>query len=168
MNKSITRAHCLFAILLFVLFTNNLEAQKSYHYAYYSDGSIKEEGWKIEETKIDYWISYFPNGQVAQKGHFKNNQRDGYWYFFSEEGKLEKEGHFKNDQADYWWTFYDFEAQIIRKYQYENNKKEGYCLLYKQDTLFKVERFKNDQKTGEWTDILSFKKDNPNTPQWIQ
>ncbi|MCK8521115.1 hypothetical protein M0D21_06035 [Aquimarina sp. D1M17] len=137
-------------------------SQKEYHYEYYSDGTLKAEGWKEGETKVDFWHFYYPNGRVSHEGHFRKNQKTGYWYYYSKESKLLKEGHFVNDKAEKWWIIYDIANGITRKYQYQNNKKEGYCLLYKNNKLFKAERYINDVKTGEWTDVFSFKRDNPN------
>ncbi|WP_378178941.1 toxin-antitoxin system YwqK family antitoxin [Aquimarina sp. SS2-1] len=141
--------------------------EKKYQKEFYNDGSIKAEGWIIENQKIGYWYTYYPNGNIMEQGHFRNNKKDGYWYFYSQKNNLIKEGHFINDKAEKWWIIYDIATsnrkdKITKKYQYRNNKKNGYCLLYKNDKLFKAEKYINDQKTGEWTDVFSFKKDNPN------
>ncbi len=141
--------------------------EKEYIRSYYEDGTIATEGWLFQHQKTDYWFEYHPNGTIASKGHFKNDEKDGYWFFYTSDGKLYKEGHFVNNKAENWWIIYDIAAlnkktQITRKLQYQNNKKNGYCLLYKNGTLFKAEKYNNDQKTGEWTDVLSFKRDNPN------
>jgi len=141
--------------------------QKRYHREYYNDGAIKAEGWKMGDQKINYWYSYYPNGNILEQGHFINNKKNGYWFFYSSKNKLTKEGHFINDKAEKWWIIHDIAAsnrkdRITRKYQYQNNKKNGFCLLYKNKRLFKAERYIDDQKTGEWTDVSSFKRDNPN------
>jgi len=161
----IHKAYIIIASLLFLSF--QVPIKKQYYKEYYVDGSIKEEGWKMNGQKVDYWYSYYPNGSIAEQGHFLNNRKYGYWYFYSPESKLAKEGHFINDKAEKWWIIYDIapnnrKNRITRKYQYQNNKKNGYCLLYRNDKLFKAEKYVDDQKTGEWTDISSFKKDNPN------
>ena len=162
-------AYKLFILLItFSFYSYQTANQKEYHREYYSDGSLKAEGWKLNDQKVDYWYLYHLNGSVSEKGRFDNNKKDGYWYFYSHENKLTKEGHFINDKAEKWWIIYDIapnteNSKIVRKYQYQNNKKNGYCLLYENDRLFKAEKYVDDQKIGEWTDILSFKKDNPNT-----
>ncbi|MDH7447972.1 toxin-antitoxin system YwqK family antitoxin [Aquimarina sp. 2201CG14-23] len=148
------------------LFNQTID-QKEYYREFYDNGSIKTEGWKMNNQKVDYWFTYFPNGKISAQGHFINNKKAGYWYFYSTNNKLIKEGHFINDKAEKWWIIYDIadnnkKNQIIRKYQYRNNQKNGYCLWYKNDKLFKAEKYINDKKTGEWTDAFSFKKDNPN------
>ncbi|WP_299218049.1 hypothetical protein [uncultured Aquimarina sp.] len=160
--------HKFFIILVaYSFFGNQIMVQKKYQREYYSDGSIKAEGWKKDNQKVDYWYTYHPNGNILEQGHYRNNKKEGYWYFYSSESKLIKEGHFINDKAEKWWIIYDIAAssqkdQIIKKYQYQNNKKNGYCLLYKNDKLFKAEKYVDDHKMGEWTDVFSFKKDNPN------
>ncbi len=162
--------HKLFILLTASLFIGNeIFSQKEYHREYYSSGTIKAEGWLMNHQKINYWYSYHHNGNISEQGHFRNNKKEGYWYFYSEEGKLIKEGHFIKNKAEKWWIIYDIapndkKDKIIRKYQYRNNKKNGYCLLYKNNKLFKAEKYINDEKTGEWTDVFSFKKDNPNAP----
>jgi len=159
------KASIIAAAILF--FSFKTFAQKEYHIEYYTNGSIKAEGWKMKDQKVDYWFSYYPNGAIAKQGHFINNKKNGYWYFYSESNKLIREGHFIDDKAEKWWIIYDIATnnsrdQITKKYQYRNNKKNGYCLLYRNRKLFKAEKYVDDQKTGEWTDVFSFKKDNPN------
>ncbi|MDY8134778.1 hypothetical protein [Aquimarina sp. 2201CG5-10] len=147
---------------LFSFIENDITLAKEYHYEYYTDGTIKSEGWKLGDNKVDFWHFYYPNGKVSSEGHYINNQKHGYWYFYSDKSDLLKEGHFINDKAEKWWIIYDIAAGITKKYQYKNNKKEGFCLLYKNNKLFKAEKYINNMKTGEWTDIFSFKRDNPN------
>lgn len=160
--------HKFFILIIgYSFFINQPYDQKEYYREFYDNGSIKAEGWKIGSQKVDYWYNYHPNGNISEQGHFRNNKRNGYWFFYSVKNKLTKEGHFTNDKAEKWWIIYDIAAgnqkdQITRKYQYQNNKKNGYCLLYKNDKLFKAEKYVDDQKIGEWTDAFSFKKDNPN------
>ncbi len=152
-------------IILFLIYSlsgNQLFSQKEYHYEYYPNGMVKAEGWKLGEIRVDFWHFYHLNGKVSHEGHFNNNKKNGYWYYYSDKSTLLKEGHFINDKAEKWWIIYDIAAGITRKYQYQNNKKEGYCLLYRNNKLFKAERYINDMKTGEWTDVFSFKRDNPN------
>ncbi len=153
----------IFLFVFTLLISSNLIwAQKEYHYEYYPNNVVKAEGWKIGEIKVDFWHFYHASGNISHEGHFKNNKKSGYWYFYTKEGNLSKEGHFVNDKAEKWWIIYDIATGITRKYQYQNDKKEGYCLVYRNNKLFKAERYINNQKTGEWTDIFSFKRDNPN------
>jgi len=141
--------------------------QKEYFYDYYENGTIKSEGWLFNGQKTDFWYFYYPNGKVLQKGSYQNDKKNGYWYFYENTGKLRKEGHFINNKAEKWWIIYDIATnnkkdKVTRKYQYRNNKKNGYCLLYKNNKLFKAEKYIENQKIGEWTDVSSFRKDNPN------
>ena len=146
--------------LVFLSFQTPLE--KTYHKEYYADGKLKAQGWKLGDIKVNFWHFYHPNGKVASEGHYRSNKKSGYWHFYNPQRELVKEGHFINGKAEKWWIIYDIATGITKKYQYKNNKKEGYCLLYKKDRLFKAERYENDHKTGEWTDVFSFKRDNPN------
>lgn len=155
-------------LLVVICYFSNLEviAQKKYHTEYYDNGFLKAKGWKIGAVKTDYWYQYHINGTIAEQGAYKDNQKEGYWYFFSQNQKLMKEGHFKNNKAESWWIIYDIDplnnkSPIIKKYQYQGNLKNGYGLLYKNNMLFKAEKYVNDRKIAEWTDVYSFKKDNP-------
>ena len=150
-------------LLLFLLYSGffgSLLAQKVYHKAYYSNGILKEEGWKDENGKVDFWKYYFSNGNIKKEGHYKNDLPSNYWYFYSKNAILEREGDFVNGIQQKWWCFYDNKGQIRRKCQMKNNKQNGYCLQYKQNKIIKAMKFKNGEKVKEWTSISSFKKDN--------
>ncbi|GAB5398894.1 MAG: hypothetical protein Aureis2KO_04790 [Aureisphaera sp.] len=140
---------------------HNEVSEKFYEKAYYSNGQLKAEGWQFMNVKTDYWIYYHRNGNIASKGHYSNNRKNGYWYYYDENGQLTKEGHYKHGSAENWWIFYDIANQKTNKFQYKNNKKNGFCLRYNKKKLIKAERYKNDQKDGEWTSISSFRRDNP-------
>ncbi|MHA7056411.1 toxin-antitoxin system YwqK family antitoxin [Aquimarina sp. M1] len=153
--------------VIYAFSSSQIAITKEYHREYYTDGAIKAEGWIMDNQKIDYWYTYHRNGNISEQGHYSNNKKNGYWYFYSQENKLIKEGHFIDNKAEKWWIIYDIATsnikdQVTRKYQYQNDKKNGYGLLYRKNKLFKAEKYIDDQKTGEWTDIYSFKKDNPN------
>lgn len=159
--------HLTYLIVTIFLFSFQTPAKKEYHREFYENGALKAEGWKVQDQKTAYWYNYYPNGNISEKGHFRNNQKEGYWYFYSSDKKLIKEGHFINNKAEKWWIIYDIATnnkkdKVTRKYQYRNNKKNGYCLLYKNNKLFKAEKYIENQKIGEWTDVSSFRKDNPN------
>ena len=156
-----------FLFLLLIPFGSLQESNDDRYYKdFYMDGTLKEEGWKESEKKIGYWYFYHTNGKIASQGNFKNNKKDGYWYFYNAKSKKIKEGHFKKNNAENWWIIYDIADastnKIVRKYQFRNNKKNGFCLLYKNNELFKAEKYMDDEKIGEWTSIQSFKRDNPN------
>ena len=135
--------------------------EKMYTKKYYSNGTIKAEGWLMGTTKTDYWIFYHSNGEVASKGGFSNDNKNGYWYFNDTKGQVEKEGHYVKGSAENWWIFYDIANSKTSKFQYKNNLKNGYSLCYKKGKLIKAEKYTNDKKEGEWTSIIAFKLDNP-------
>ncbi|QKX04294.1 hypothetical protein HN014_05005 [Aquimarina sp. TRL1] len=154
-------------LLSFTPLEKNLTVKKQYIKEYYESGMLKAEGWIMGATKTKYWIYYYPNGQIKKKGDYKNDKKNGYWYFYTKDRQLVKEGHFIDNKAEKWWIIYDIAdnnstIRITKKYQYQNNKKNGFCLIFKNDELFKAEKYINDQKMGEWTDVYSFRKDNPN------
>jgi len=135
--------------------------EKSYAREYYPDGTLQAEGWAKGTIKTGYWKLYHPNGELSSKGHFRNNKKDRYWHYYNTYGELVKEGHYNNEIAEDWWIFYDLENSKMVKVQLRDNLRHGYALRYKKRKLVKVERFTNNEKTGEWTSIIAFKLDNP-------
>lgn len=59
-----------------------------------------------------------------------------------------------------WWLFYDSMVTIIYKCQLKNNKKNGYCLMYKNNKLVSAKNYKPGKQLKEWTDFKAFKKEN--------
>ncbi len=157
--------HIFFAILFLLVGTFSVKAntitEKTYAKEYYNNGKLKAEGWQFMDTKTDFWIYYHPNGEIASKGHYVDNQKNGYWHYYDANGALKKEGHYVKNSAENWWIFYDIANQKTSKFQYKNNEKNGFCLRYKKRKLIRAERYKNGVKDGEWTSIISFKRDNP-------
>ncbi|MFC7358039.1 toxin-antitoxin system YwqK family antitoxin [Jejudonia soesokkakensis] len=151
-----------FGMVLLAFYTSAHPIEKLYSKSYYSNGTLKAEGWKQMDIKTDYWIFYHENGSIASKGHFDDGKRNGYWYFYDQNRKPVKEGHYKKGSAENWWIFYSEDLKIEHRYQYKFNKKNGFALIYKNGTLIKAEKYKNDKKLGEWTSLAAFKKDNPN------
>ena len=135
--------------------------EKTYTREYYPDGQLQAEGWAAGNSKTGYWKMYHPNGELAASGHFRNNKKDRYWHYYNTNGELIKEGHYRNAIAEDWWIFYDLDESKMVKIQFKGNRKHGYALRYKKRKLIKVERFSNDEKTGEWTSVIAFKLDNP-------
>lgn len=155
---------CIFLFML-LFSANSIAPEKEYFYEHYTTGTLKAEGWKAGTYKEGFWHFYYPNGVISHEGHYNKNKKTGYWYYYSKDKKIVKEGHYKNNSATDWWVFKDLKTNITRKYEFKNNKKNGFCLSYKNNILFKAERYLNNIKTGEWTDVISFKRDNPNAFQ---
>ena len=142
-------------ILILLIFSN-----KIYHRDYHDNGKLKSQGWKIENSKEDFWKYYHPNGKLMSQGHYKKNAKINYWYFYNENGKLEMEGHFNNDEKVKWWLFYDENEKINHKCQLKDGIKNGYCLKYMDEELTSAEKYKNGKKVKEWFSFSSFKKEN--------
>jgi antitoxin component YwqK of YwqJK toxin-antitoxin module len=107
--------------------------------------------------KTSFWKYYYSNGTLKKEGYYKDNLEHKYWYFYRLNTVIEKEGHFKQGLQNNWWLFYDKAGNVSYKCQL---KKNGYCLLYKMDKLVKAYKYKNDKKIKEWTDFFSFKSEN--------
>ncbi|MCF6306491.1 MAG: hypothetical protein L3J09_00890 [Flavobacteriaceae bacterium] len=148
------------ALIVILLFSTCIIAQKTYQKKHFEDGVLMEEGWIQNSQKIDYWIFYYPNGNVKKKGHFIEASQSNFWYYFHNNGEIESKGYFKNNRKQNWWLYYDKQGNICHKYQLENGKKNGYHFHYKNDTIFKAEKYKLGIKIKEWADIDSFKKEN--------
>lgn len=153
-------AKLTFILILFISWSAPF-ADKMYTKEYDDSGTLKAEGWVKDNTKVNYWIYYHDNGKVASEGHYEDNHKSGYWHFYNKQGKVIKEGHYDKGIAENWWIFYDLAANTKQKIQYQNNKKNGFCLIYEGRKLQKVEKYVNDTHQGTWTDIRSFKRDNP-------
>lgn len=150
------------AFLLIMLNSwGSLDIEKMYSKEYDKNGTLTAEGWVKDDIKINYWFYYHSNGEIASEGHYENNRKSGYWHFYNTKGKVVKEGHYNKGIAENWWIFYDLATNTKQKIQYQNNQKNGFCLVYKGSKLQKVEKYVNDIYKGSWTDIRSFKRDNP-------
>ena len=140
--------------------------QEMYQKQYSQSGNLMQEGWQRNDIKTGYWFTYYSNGTISSQGAYQNGKKNGYWFFYDASGRILKEGHYIDNKAEKWWIIYDLVTNIpemiVRKVQFKNNKKSGFCFLYKNNLLFKAEKYENDHKIGEWTDVFSFKKDNPN------
>ena len=132
-----------------------------YEKNYHGNGQLASEGWRMGSQKIKYWKYYYKNGQLSSQGSYKKAQEDGYWYYYNREGRIVKEGHYKQGVAQDWWIFYDLAKREKRKIQYDAGKKNGYCLVYKKNTLIRAEKYEQDKRTGQWTSVREFKRDNP-------
>ncbi len=148
----------LFVFLL--MLSISLAAQKKYHKSYYNNGVLKEEGWQQNSIKIDYWKFYNPNGTIKKEGRYHRGKPIKYWYFYTRNGEKKEAGHFEKGIKSNWWVFYDRGSIIDMKCQFKNNKKNGYCLIYKNKKWVKAEKYSNDKKIKEWTDLKSFRKEN--------
>lgn len=134
---------------------------KMYIKEYNNNGVLLSEGWMLNDSKIDFWKHYNQDGVLLSKGHYENDKKSGYWYFYNSDGKVIKEGHYTNGIAENWWIFHDLATQTKQKIQYQNNQKNGFCLVYKGRRLKRVDKYVNDKLRGSWTDVSSFRKDNP-------
>ncbi|WP_243456856.1 toxin-antitoxin system YwqK family antitoxin [Polaribacter batillariae] len=159
-NKNFAPLRFCITLLLTIAFSTNILAQKKYHKEYYKNGQLKQEGWLLNGTKVDYWKYYYKNGSLKKEGRFKNNFEVKYWYFYRPNSNVEKEGHFKKGKKYNWWLFYDEKGNINHKCQLKNNQKNGYCLIYNNKKLVKASKFKDGKKIKEWTDFSSFKDEN--------
>lgn len=147
-------------ILSLFLVSTLAQEEKKFVRIFDAQDNIQSQGWMLNNEKVDFWTFYHPNGNILKKGHYNHDKKTGYWYFYNENKMLLKEGAFTNDYANNWWIFYNDTGK--KKIQYKNGVKEGYALVYKNNSLEKAERYSENKKTGEWTSYLVFKKDNPN------
>lgn len=151
------------AVLILLLLTpwGSPDTEKMYAKEYNESGNLKSEGWLLNSSKTNFWKYYHMNGTIASEGHYEENNKSGYWYYYNSQGKIIKEGHYTQGIAENWWIFYDLATLKTEKIQYQNNKKNGFCLVYDGRKLIKVEKYVDDIHKGTWTDIRSFKRDNP-------
>lgn len=149
------------ALLFLALSSFTQTEPQMYSKQYHANGVIKAEGWIKDSQKTKYWRFYYKDGSIASEGHYKNDLKSEYWHYYNQEGKLIKEGHYDTGIAQNWWIFYDIARQETRKIQFINNQKSGFCLVYKDKKLTKVEKYVADQYKGAWDSVRSFRRDNP-------
>jgi hypothetical protein len=136
LNFSFSKLSSLFILFFALLFLSETYSQKTYSKTYYDNGNMKAEGWMLESKKIDYW------------------------FFYRKDATKEKEGHYVNGNKESWWIFYNELEEISQKCQFKKNKKNGYCLVYKNNNLNKACKFKDGKLIKEWEDYASFRKEN--------
>ncbi|MFT5846097.1 MAG: antitoxin component YwqK of YwqJK toxin-antitoxin module [Psychroserpens sp.] len=147
-------------IIILLLWSFNISAQKKYQRDYFDDGTLASEGWISNNQKINYWKYYHANGQLKSEGHYKKNERTKYWRTYRNNRTKESEGHYANGNKNKWWLFYDSEEKINHKCQLKNNQKNGYCLMYRNEKLVSAVKYSKGKKIKEWTDYQSFRKEN--------
>ncbi len=113
----------------------------------------------LSQTDKIYSKVYYDGNILKSEGWLQDDQRIGYWYFYNVDGKLLREGHYKQGERTKWWILHGKNNTTI-KVQYEDDMKDGYSLLYKNDKLYKAEKYSRDQLTGTWTSLKKFKRDN--------
>lgn len=149
-------------VLLFLLVTSFTHTEPTmYSKEYHINGVMKAEGWMMGSQKTKYWKFYHENGTTASEGHYKKDHKSAYWHYYNDQGKVIKEGHYDKGIAQDWWIFYDIARLETRKFQYVDNKKNGFCLVYQNKKLIKVEKYLDDQYKGEWDSVRAFRRDNP-------
>jgi hypothetical protein len=153
----ISKASLFIAFTLLIITAN---AQLLYKKEYTAGKTLLSEGWMENNTRVKYWKFYTADGKLREEGHFTAGKRSGYWYFYNEAGTKTAEGSFANGEKTNWWKFY-VNGKKESAVQYSSNQRNGYCLRYNNGDVYKCEKYKNDSKTGEWTDMASFREDNP-------
>jgi hypothetical protein len=146
--------------LIFTLLMIAANAQLQYKKEYSSNNTLLSEGWMENGIRVKYWKFYSPEGKLREQGHFTAGKRSGYWFFYNDAGTKTAEGSFDSGEKTNWWKFY-VNGKKESVVQYSHNQRNGYCLRYSNGDLYKCEKYKNDSKTGEWMDMASFRRDNP-------
>lgn len=126
-----------FTIVLF-LTAFGISDTKTYIKNYHSNGNLKEEGWLINDKKVDYWFYYYENGFKKEEGHYKNNQKTN------------------------WWIFYNEKQIVTKKCEFKKDKLNGLTIVYSNGEIAKAEKYSNGKKIKTWTDLAAFRKDNTN------
>jgi hypothetical protein len=147
-------------LLAFILLSAAANAQLQYKKEYNTSSTLLAEGWTENGSRVKYWKFYTTEGKLKEEGHFTAGKRSGYWYFYNGNGTKTAEGSFVNDEKTNWWKFY-VNGKKESAVQYSSNQRNGYCLRYNNGDVYKCEKYKNDNKISEWTDMTSFMRDNP-------
>lgn len=114
-------------LLFFISVSNAVLAQKEYKVYYYDNGYVSSEGTMHEGKPDGYWKTYYPTGQLKSEGNRLNFKLDSTWIFYNEIGER---------------------VSVIN---YEEGLKNGELISYRNDVIYEVSEFENDQKVGEST-----------------
>ena len=144
------------SLFLFAIFSGD---RVCYIKKYDGAGSMVEEGWMQNGSRNGYW-KFYEQGKLKCAGHFQNDLKTGYWYLYLN-GEIASEGRYKEGKQSKWWIFYNLNGYDRIKREFRNGSREGYTLFYKGRSLKKVEEYRNNAKTGSWTNVFSFKRDHP-------
>lgn len=137
----------------------SFSAKKTYTTIYYNSGKAKAKGWIENKKKTDYWTFFYENGSIASKGNFNKGAKEGYWFFYDKNGNKKKEGHYVNNYPTQWWIYYY--DNTYENCLYQPDGKTRFCLTYENGSITKAKKYANDVFLQQWSDIFSFKHDNP-------
>jgi antitoxin component YwqK of YwqJK toxin-antitoxin module len=105
----------------FSAFTKNyLIAEESYSknlkngpsIKFYSDSTIAEKLYFINDIKQGEWIQYYPDGSVCLKTNYLNGKINGKFEVWAVNGNIELSGQYKNDSKDGLWIIYNNDRTI--------------------------------------------------------
>ena len=67
---------------------------------YFSDGTLKKEGYYQFGNRQGRWKSYYPTGNLKKKENFKNDKLDGEKITWHQNGKKKEKGIFRNGKRE--------------------------------------------------------------------
>jgi len=59
--------------------------------SYHDNGTVGEQGLRIDGKKEGPWIGYYPSGSLWMKGTYRNGKKDGLWEGYYHDGEVNKE-----------------------------------------------------------------------------
>lgn len=114
----------------------------------YPGGSLKYEGYFIENKPAGEWKRYHENGKIKALMTYRTNSERVFATLFDEEGKLYAKGVFEGTLRDSTWNFYSGEL-LVSVENYHLGKKEGKAIGFDQNGKKIWEReLKNDLPDG--------------------
>ena len=147
-------------LTFFLSFGNPSEKKNEYRKEYYQTGEVKSQYWLKNGAETGYWRFYHHNGKLSEKGHYTNGKWSSYWYFFAKNGKLQEEGHYANGAKVKRWLFYDLLGKVSHKCQLSDGKKNGYCIIYKNNNMVEAEKHQDGKRIMAWSSFSGFKEEN--------
>lgn len=99
---------------------------------YFSDGTTRLEGYKLNKKRHSSFKFYWRNGNLKAEGNYNENKKNGHWIYYYNSGNKRREGHFvDNKRVGNWKVYKDSDQEIILKsLDMEENVKNNECYYY--------------------------------------
>lgn len=92
---------------------------------FYSDSSLKSEGFYKEGAKEGKWIFYSTNGTVTQKGTYRHNEPHGKWVWYYPNGQIRAEENYSRGKLEGEQVEYDSHGNVLTRGFFINGYEDG-------------------------------------------
>ena len=79
---------------------------------YYSNGSVKQTGYILNELKTGTWTTFSQSGKVMARAYYENGEKEGKWKIYTEAGDLKYKILYHNNKK-VWAQQYSDTGELI-------------------------------------------------------